>query len=102
MKIEIPCIGCKHFNECGARKICVKDFLAGTLTCFDEEPLNFEQASHKMPLGAHLFNRDDGRYALPQKDSELKLLNEEYQNAVRPYILQLLRRCEELLNCFKE
>lgn len=99
MKIEIPCIECKHFSECGARKICIKDFLAGRLNCFDNEPLPqyAEEPLHKMPLGAHLFNRDDGRYLLPEKDSELKSLNEAYQSAVRSNILQLLRICVQLL-----
>ena len=100
MKVEIPCIECKRFNDCGARKICIKEFLAGQLTCYDCDPLPqyVENVSHRMPLGAHLFKRDDGRYLLPDKDSELKSLNEAYQTAVRSSILQLLRICERLLS----
>ena len=98
MRITIPCIDCIHYNECAARKICVKDFLAGRINCFDYEVLPQFRASpdHLMPLGAHLFTRDDGRYSLPDTDIELKSLTEEYLNAIRPNILLLLQICEQL------
>ncbi len=98
MIINIPCIDCVHFNECGARRICVKDMILGRLTCYDYTvESKYELPDHKNPLGTHLFNRQDGRYVLPETEKELKSLNEEYLNALRPNILLLLQICEQLL-----
>lgn len=99
MHINIPCIDCVHFNECGARKWCIKEFLAERLTCYDYELQTdgYGRANHKMPYGAHLFNRPDGRYSLPDTGAELESLNADYRNALRPSILQLLQICEQLI-----
>lgn len=101
MVINIPCIDCVHYNECGARRICVKDLLCGRLTCYDYNigGEDYGRSDHKSPLGTHLLNRPDGRYALPETEEELKSLNEEYLNALRPNILLLLQICERLLRC---
>lgn len=99
MQINIPCIDCVHFYECGARKRCIKDLLAGRLTCYDFEPQTggYGRADHKMPYGAHLFNRKDAKYSLPDTGAELESLNADYRNALRPSILQLLQICEQLI-----
>ncbi len=101
MIINIPCVDCVHFNECGARRVCVKDLLEGKLTCYDCDNGNQKRGrpDHKNPLGSHLFSRNDGRYLLPETEEELKSLNEEYLNALRPNILQLLQICVQLLHC---
>lgn len=101
MIINIPCIDCVHYNECGARRMCVKDFLNGSLTCFDYDRGQscYDRPDHETVWGTNLFNRSDGRYALPETAEELKSLNEEYLNALRPNILQLLRICEQLIRC---
>lgn len=99
MTINIPCIDCIHFKECVARRICVKDLFCGRLTCYDHDTGNWEdlRSFHKNPLGMHLFNRPDGRFSLPRTEAELKSLNEDYRNALRPNILRLLQICEQLL-----
>lgn len=98
MIINIPCVDCVHFNECEARKVCISDLRAARLTCYDYEPLPqfAPNLNHTCPLGTHLFNRSDGRYSLPDKDKELKLLNEEYQSAVRSNILLLSQIISQL------
>lgn len=99
MRIEIPCIDCVHYNECGARRMCVKDLLSRRLSCYDHDTHEAEylQSDHKCPLGAHLFNRSDGRYSLPETGAGLKSLDADYLNALRPNILLLLQICEQLL-----
>ena len=101
MIINIPCVDCIHFSECGARRVCIKDLLYGKLTCYDCDngQSKYGRPDHKNSLGSHLFNRNDGRYLLPETEEELKSLNEEYLNALRPNILQLLQICVQLLHC---
>jgi len=100
VNINIPCVDCVHFDECGARKWRIKDFLSARLTCYDKETLPQFQSyiNHTMPNGEHLFNRSDGKYSLPDKAEELKSLNEEYLNALRSSILLLFQTCEQLIS----
>lgn len=99
MKLNIPCIDCIHFNECKAKITHVKELFSGRVSCYDYDTgmIDYSRVNHKNPLGAHLFSRADGKCLLPDKEEELKSLNEEYLNALRPSILQLLQICELLL-----